>query len=112
MNYLALAALLFSAPSPALASDDFVSAQCQVKLLKVTTDALLKEFPAEASQADYFGQVTFNYGMKGAPRTVFFGPKLNESSKRCLVQVYTKLGAESKDSCPDYIYSHIDSNCR
>jgi hypothetical protein len=112
MKYLLLT-LLLSMPAHAdFHEEDFGSAQCQAKLLKITTDALVKEFPEQASQAAYFAEVTFNYGMKGTPRTVFFGPKLNESSKRCLVQVYTKLGNGSKDSCPDYIYTHIDSNCR
>ncbi len=106
------ALLLAVSFSPVAHGDDFVSATCQVKLLKVTTDALTENMPAKARLASYFGQVTFNYGIQGKPRTVFFGPHKEASNKRCLVQVYTTVdGSKDEDGCPRYTYSHIDSNC-
>lgn len=97
----------------AYADDDYVSSKCQVKLLKITTDAVINEFPQEGRLFDYIGQVTFNYGIEGYPRTVFFGTKKNEPSRRCLVQVYTKIsGKIEADGCPDYTFAYIDSNCK
>ena len=105
-------ALLGFSPFARAEDDAFISAQCQTKLLQVTTDALVKEFPDQASKVGYIGQVTFNYGIKGHPRTVFFGTKLNEDSRRCLVQVYTTPEGTDKDGCPNYVFSHFDSNCQ
>lgn len=97
----------------AYGDDDYISAKCQAKLLKITTDEFVKEFPQEGKLFDYIGQVTFNYGIKGYPRTVFFGTHKLESNRRCLVQVYTKVsGVIEADGCPDYTFAYIDSNCK
>lgn len=110
---LALSLLVALVAIPAHARDSFVSARCQAALLKVTTEALDREFISAASQFEYIGEVTLNYGMKGMPRAVFFGTKKGEPERRCLVQVYTKPnGSDPATGCPNYEFDFIDSNCR
>lgn len=101
ISMLFVGGLAFALPNPL----------CQAKLLKVGADALNAHAPGSLKGVFEFREVSFNYGLEGRPRIVLLGRRMSDSSRVCLVQVYTTVQGNDADGCQNYVFESIDSTC-
>lgn len=85
---------------------------CQVRLVKVASEALDREFARHGKKIGVINEVDFNYNLDGIPRVIFLGRSARDSNEVCFIDVRTITpGSPSPDGCPNYTFSEIRSNC-
>lgn len=106
---LALLCALFSAPL-AHAGDTY--SFCQVKLLKVATDALVQEYADKGQKVGEIKEIVYNYNLDGLARVIFLSRHVNNPDEVCFIDVRTIEPQTPPGQCPDYKFSEVRTTCK
>jgi len=105
-------ALFFALIASPLAQAAETYSFCQVKLLKVATDALVQEYADKGQKVGFIKEVVYNYNLEGLARVIFLSRHVNDPDEVCFIDVRTIEPQPEPGKCPEYKFSEIRTTCK
>ncbi len=107
-----MTAMIFGISLEAQAHIDFRPA-CQVKLLRVASVALDREFAEKGKAVGVINEVVYNYNQAKTPRIVLLARLASDPAEVCFIDVRTTVESDEEGpECPDYKFSEIRTTCK
>jgi hypothetical protein len=86
---------------------------CQVKLLRVASVALDKEFAEKGKAVGVINEIVYNYNQAKTPRIVLLARLASDPAAVCFIDVRTTVeDEEEREECPDYKFAEIRTTCK